>query len=207
MAIATASYARKKTQKPLLSATNALICYAFTVCAIYLSPTDFFGVPRASALLAIPTHVSYLSRVSGSPWASLDPLSTQSRKRRCVISIKNLPNLHSSPPRIPTSLKSTTNSQNCITPLHFTARRSRFIFELRTFLRVILPAMLSGTAAFLALPSLSFRVANFVTRTTVPGKIGMLSDAVQSFISLVGLLYSILVGQVFGFLYSQQEVR
>ena len=34
----------------------------------------------------------------------------------------------------------------------------------------------------------------------------MLSDAVQSFISLVGLLYSILMGQVFGFLYSQQEV-
>ncbi len=33
----------------------------------------------------------------------------------------------------------------------------------------------------------------------------MLGDAVQSFISLVGLLYSILVGQVFGFLYSQQE--
>ena len=34
----------------------------------------------------------------------------------------------------------------------------------------------------------------------------MLNDAVTSFISLIGLLYSILVGQVFGFLYSQQEV-
>ena len=40
---------------------------------------------------------------------------------------------------------------------------------------------------------------------TDPAKISMLGDAVQSFISLVGLLYSILVGQVFGFLYSQQE--
>jgi len=46
----------------------------------------------------------------------------------------------------------------------------------------------------------------FVTRATDPAKIGMLGDAVASFISLVGLLYSILVGQVFGFLYSQQEV-
>jgi len=34
---------------------------------------------------------------------------------------------------------------------------------------------------------------------------GMLSEAVSSFIGLVGILYSILVGQVFGFLYSQQE--
>ncbi|KAL7522934.1 hypothetical protein ACHAWX_007670 [Stephanocyclus meneghinianus] len=206
MAIATASNARKKTQKPLLSTTNALICYAFSVCVIYLSPAKKFAVPTASALLAIPTHVSSFSKVSGAPWALLEPLSTHSRKRRCEISIRNQPNTHSSPPRIPTSLKSTTNSQNC-TPLLLTARRSRFIFELRTFLRVIFPAILSGTAAFLAFPSLCFRVANFVSRTTVPGKIGMLSDAVQSFISLVGLLYSILVGQVFGFLYSQQEAH
>lgn len=34
----------------------------------------------------------------------------------------------------------------------------------------------------------------------------MLSDVVTSFISLIGLLYSILMGQVFGFLYTQQEV-
>jgi len=33
----------------------------------------------------------------------------------------------------------------------------------------------------------------------------MLNDVVTSFLSLVSLLYSILVGQVFGFLYSQQE--
>ena len=86
-------------------------------------------------------------------------------------------------------------------------RRTRFTFELQTFLRVLFPAILSGTTAFLALPALCLQVVNFVTRTTDPGKIGMLSDAVQSFISLVGLLYSILMGQVFGFLYSQQEVR
>jgi hypothetical protein len=103
--------------------------------------------------------------------------------------------------RAATSLEAATSSSDLIP-----ARRTRFAFELKTFLRVLFPALLSGTAAFLSLPALCFRVSNFVTRTTDPGKIGMLSDAVQSFISLVGLLYSILMGQVFGFLYSQQEV-
>ncbi|KAL3784598.1 hypothetical protein HJC23_007054 [Cyclotella cryptica] len=143
--------------------------------------------------------------LSASPRVSFGPISTPSTNRRFDISTKNQPNNHSSLPRISTSLHSTNNNHNCGTPWLETARRSRFIFELRTFLRVLFPAILSGTAAFLALPSLCFRVANFVTRTTLPGKIGMLSDTVQSFISLVGLLYSILVGQVFGFLYSQQE--
>jgi hypothetical protein len=87
------------------------------------------------------------------------------------------------------------------------ARRARVAFELKTLFRVLIPAILSGTAAFLTLPTLCFRVAMFVTHTTDPSKIGMLSDIVQSFISLVGLLYSIMMGQVFGFLYSQQEVR
>ncbi|KAL7528767.1 hypothetical protein ACHAXR_002624 [Thalassiosira sp. AJA248-18] len=87
----------------------------------------------------------------------------------------------------------------------FLERRERIIFEVKTLIRVLLPATLSGLAAFMALPAICFRVANFVTRVTDPAKIGMLGDAVGNFISLVGLLYSILVGQVFGFLYSQQE--
>lgn len=110
--------------------------------------------------------------------------------------------IQSSSQRSQTSLQASNNSSNHLVP----ARRSRFAFELKTFLRVLFPAVASGAAAFLALPALCFRVANFVHRTTDPGNIGMLSDAVQSFISLVGLLYSILMGQVFGFLYSQQEV-
>lgn len=87
----------------------------------------------------------------------------------------------------------------------FLARRERFAFELRTFLRVLLPAALSGAGAFFALPLMCNRVATFVTRVTHPAKIGMLGEVVSSFIGLVGLLYSILMGQVFGFLYSQQE--
>ena len=89
----------------------------------------------------------------------------------------------------------------------FLRRRSRFLVELRTLVRVLLPALASGAGAFLAFPALCTRVANFVSRTALPSQMGQLGDAVGSFIGLVGLLYSILMGQVFGFLYGQQEVR
>lgn len=99
-----------------------------------------------------------------------------------------------------------TNGNNNNNNNPYLARRERFLFNLKTLTRVLLPAIVAGVGSFLALPAICFRVANFVTRVTDPVNIPMLSDAVQSFISLVGLLYSILVGQVFGFLYSQQEV-
>ena len=89
----------------------------------------------------------------------------------------------------------------------FLARRERFFFEIQTLLRVLLPATISGLLAFISLPTITYYVSNFVTRSIHPNQIGVLNDAVTSFISLIGLLYSILVGQVFGFLYSQQEVR
>jgi len=105
-----------------------------------------------------------------------------------------------------THLQSTASSSSYDNTNPFPARRERILSELQTLLRVLLPATFSGMAAFLALPTICFRVANFVTRVTDPAKIGMLSDAVGTFISLVGILYSILMGQVFGFLYSQKEV-
>mmetsp|Transcript_18233 Transcript_18233/g.27191 ORF Transcript_18233/g.27191 Transcript_18233/m.27191 type:complete len:385 (+) Transcript_18233:36-1190(+) len=87
----------------------------------------------------------------------------------------------------------------------FPSRNERGFFELKTLIRVLLPAIVSGAIAYATLPALNNQIATFVLKVSDPGKISMLGDAVQSFISLVGLLYSILVGQVFGFLYSQQE--
>ena len=87
----------------------------------------------------------------------------------------------------------------------FPSRKERGFFEVKTLIRVLFPAIISGAIAYATLPTLNNQIASFVLRVTDPGKISMLGDAVQSFISLVGLLYSILVGQVFGFLYSQQE--
>mmetsp|Transcript_8961 Transcript_8961/g.13319 ORF Transcript_8961/g.13319 Transcript_8961/m.13319 type:complete len:385 (-) Transcript_8961:817-1971(-) len=87
----------------------------------------------------------------------------------------------------------------------FPSRNERGFFELKTLIRVLFPAIISGAIAYATLPALNNQIATFVLKVSDPGKISMLGDAVQSFISLVGLLYSILVGQVFGFLYSQQE--
>mmetsp|Transcript_11307 Transcript_11307/g.18642 ORF Transcript_11307/g.18642 Transcript_11307/m.18642 type:complete len:381 (-) Transcript_11307:761-1903(-) len=87
----------------------------------------------------------------------------------------------------------------------FPSRKERGFFELKTLIRVLFPAIISGAIAYATLPTLNNQIASYVLKVTDPGKISMLGDAVQSFISLVGLLYSILVGQVFGFLYSQQE--
>ncbi len=87
----------------------------------------------------------------------------------------------------------------------FPSKKERGFFELKTLIRVLFPAIISGAIAYATLPTLNNQIASFVQRVSDPGKISILGDAVQSFISLVGLLYSILVGQVFGFLYSQQE--
>lgn len=87
----------------------------------------------------------------------------------------------------------------------FPSRKERGFFEVKTLIRVLFPAIISGAIAYATLPTLNNQIASYVLKVTDPGKISMLGDAVQSFISLVGLLYSILVGQVFGFLYSQQE--
>ena len=85
-------------------------------------------------------------------------------------------------------------------------RQERIIFEFTTLLRVLLPAIFSGILAFVSLPTICYYITNFIIKGGQQQQIGMLNDAVTSFISLIGLLYSILVGQVFGFLYSQQEV-
>jgi hypothetical protein len=81
-----------------------------------------------------------------------------------------------------------------------------FLEEARTLLRVLLPASISGMFATCAFPSLCRTITEFVVRTTSAELLGTLGDATSSFVGLVGLLYSILVGQVFGFLYGQQEV-
>ena len=85
------------------------------------------------------------------------------------------------------------------------SRRGRIVSEVKTLLRVLLPAIVSGIIASMSLPALSQHVTKFVLRRGGGGA-SMLSDVVSSFISLIGLLYSILMGQVFGFLYTQQEV-
>jgi len=108
-----------------------------------------------------------------------------------------------------THLKSTSSSADTTTTNNnpFLSRNNRIQFEIQTLLRVLLPATICGLLSFISLPIINTYITNFIIKYTIlPNQINMLNDAVTSFISLVGLLYSILVGQVFGFLYSQQEV-
>ena len=106
-----------------------------------------------------------------------------------------------------THLQSTSSSSDITNNNNpFLSRNNRIQFEIQTLLRVLLPATICGLLSFISLPILNKYITNFIIKYTMPNQINMLNDAVTSFISLVGLLYSILVGQVFGFLYSQQEV-
>ena len=187
----------RRRQSPNATAFRAFATYML-LCLAYRDGSS----STASALLVNPsTHVSGARASFANQETAFDVRSAHYNKRAVDNSInKSFNNLRTSS-RVPSSLQATTATTDIIP-----TRRTRFTLELKTLLRVLFPAVLTGTTAFLTLPSLCFHITNFVTRTTDPGKIGMLSDAVQSFISLVGLLYSILMGQVFGFLYSQQEV-
>lgn len=161
------------------------------------------------ALLSADALTSSSSRSSSSRHTSLPPprAITGIQQRHCNNSIlSSTPSSagRTSRTHLQSSISAAALVDNGNNP--FLARRERVQAGLTTLLRVLLPALLAGITAFISLPAMCFRVANFVTRTTDPAKIGMLSDAVGQFISLIGLLYSILVGQVFGFLYSQQEV-
>ncbi|KAL3806238.1 hypothetical protein ACHAXA_008222 [Cyclostephanos tholiformis] len=80
-----------------------------------------------------------------------------------------------------------------------------FLEETQTLLRVLLPASASGILATYLFPTLCRHITKFVIETTSGQHVSMLGDATSSFVGLVGLLYSILMGQVFGFLYGQQE--
>ena len=78
--------------------------------------------------------------------------------------------------------------------------------QLVTFLRVGVPAMLAGIASTLAFPGLSMFL---VSQLSSAGVFQVLSQDssqfVQNFLTVAGLLFSILVGQTYYFMYQQQE--
>ena len=94
-----------------------------------------------------------------------------------------------------THLQSTSSSSDITNNNNpFLSRNNRIQFEIQTLLRVLLPATICGLLSFISLPILNKYITNFIIKYTMPNQINMLNDAVTSFISLVGLLYSILVG-------------
>ena len=85
-------------------------------------------------------------------------------------------------------------------------RWQRFSRQFRTLLRVGFPSVVAGVVATLIFPALA-RLACTVTNSAQVFTLltPAATDYTGQFLSVIGLLYSLLVGQTYSFVYSQQE--
>ena len=85
--------------------------------------------------------------------------------------------------------------------------QGRLKLGLLTTLRVFVPAVLAGVLAFFAFPSLSLWLCSLFQDQGVFAVLSQdSSQFVQNFLSVASLLFSILVGQTYYFMYQQQEM-
>lgn len=86
--------------------------------------------------------------------------------------------------------------------------QSRLSLNAMTLLRVGIPSLGLGLAAFLSFPGLSMWLSGLWSQS--PGVLQVLSQDssqfVQNFLTVAGLLFSMLVGQTYYFMYQQQEM-
>lgn len=104
------------------------------------------------------------------------------------------------------SLSSSSSSSPARPSKLITTDRERLTVQLTTILRVGLPSLFAGTCAYLLFPTLALTLADIINDA---GAFAVLSQDssqfVQNFLTVVGLLFSILVGQTYYFMYQQQE--
>lgn len=82
----------------------------------------------------------------------------------------------------------------------------RIRFNLITLLRVGIPSIIFGIVAFFIFPALALFLASVVNDAGVFAVLSQdSSQFVQNFLTVSGLLFSILIGQTYAFLYQQQE--
>mmetsp|Transcript_33128 Transcript_33128/g.39668 ORF Transcript_33128/g.39668 Transcript_33128/m.39668 type:complete len:455 (+) Transcript_33128:89-1453(+) len=82
----------------------------------------------------------------------------------------------------------------------------KFKVQLITLLRVGIPSIVSGVIAFFAFPALALFLASIMNDAGVFAVLSQdSSQFVQNFLTVSGLLFSILIGQTYAFLYQQQE--
>jgi hypothetical protein len=87
-----------------------------------------------------------------------------------------------------------------------TTEQDRFTVQLITLLRVGVPSVLAGVASYLLFPLLSMSLATLMNDAGVFAVLSQdSSQFVQNFLTVAGLLFSILVGQTYYFMYQQQE--
>ena len=85
-------------------------------------------------------------------------------------------------------------------------KSERFRFQLITLIRVGVPSIISGITAFFVFPALALFLASIVNDAGVFAVLSQdSSQFVQNFLTVSGLLFSILIGQTYAFLYQQQE--
>ena len=76
-----------------------------------------------------------------------------------------------------------------------------------TFVRVIVPSVVAGLIAYLAFPALCLSLCTLLNDAGVFAVLSQdSSQFVQNFLTVAGLLFSILVGQTYYFMYQQQEM-
>ena len=85
--------------------------------------------------------------------------------------------------------------------------QGRVKLGMRTIIRVVIPSILAGVVAFYAFPALSLWLCSLFQDQGVFAVLSQdSSQFVQNFLSVSSLLFSILVGQTYYFMYQQQEM-
>jgi len=78
--------------------------------------------------------------------------------------------------------------------------------QLKTLIRVGLPSIFAGVASYFLFPVVALAMASLVNDSGVFAVLSQdSSQFVQNFLTVSGLLFSILVGQSYSFMYTQQE--
>jgi len=84
--------------------------------------------------------------------------------------------------------------------------KNKFQVNMVTLIRVGLPSLLGAVGAYFVFPWLSLTLASIMNDAGVFAVLSQdSSQFVQNFLTVAGLLFSILVGQTFYFMYQQQE--
>jgi hypothetical protein len=85
--------------------------------------------------------------------------------------------------------------------------QSSFVMSVLTFVRVIVPSIVAGVIAYLIFPALCLALCTTLNDAGVFAVLSQdSSQFVQNFLTVAGLLFSILVGQTYYFMYQQQEM-
>ena len=93
------------------------------------------------------------------------------------------------------------------TTTKFEKQVSKLKIGLGTFIRIAVPAIVSGIVAFYTFPKLALGLGSLFTEAGVFAVLSQdSSQFVQNFLSVCSLLFSILVGQTYYFMYQQQEM-